>query len=592
MTVKEKLSLLREAMTEKDIQAVIIPSNDAHQSEYVPDHWKSREWISGFTGSAGTIVVTQDAAGLWTDGRYYTQGREELAGTSIELHEMDHQPGPQHIRWLTTQLSSGDRVSIDGNICSIATRNSAEKYLDPFGIDLITEADLIAEIWEGRKGFPKDPIFVHDVKYAGKSRAEKLALIREEMELKNADYHLITTLDDIAWTFNLRGSDVLFNPVFLSYALISKDEATLFVDGKKVSQEIGDELLQDNIRIEGYDEIIRVLNELREDDLLLIDNSTCSIRLYKAINCGVLHGKTIPRAMKAVKNETEIALEGKVMIKDCRALAKTFYWIEQSLKNDQAITEFDVVEKLAEHRAEESYYIGESFNAIVGYRGNGAIIHYRPDEKESATLKAEGILLCDSGGQYLDGTTDITRTFALGTPTKEEKRNFTLVLKGMIALTQARFPSGTTGGQLDTLARQFLWEQGLNFAHGTGHGVGFFLNVHEPPQGFAPPPSERGTTAHKEGMVTSNEPGFYKVGEYGIRIENLVVTEKDAVEGFLRLRTLTLYPIDIKMIDEQLMSSKEKAWLNNYHQEIWEKVGPLLEGEVKNWFELKCRPMN
>lgn len=592
MEIIQRIEDLRKAMKQAGVQAVIIPSNDAHQSEYVPSHWKSREWISGFTGSAGTVVITTEEGALFTDGRYYLQGEQELQGTGIKLHKMDNKPGPQYIRWLTEVLGSGDKVAIDYNIASIAMQHSAVKYLDPFDIELVGQ-DLIDQVWKDRPQLPLDPIFEHDVKYAGKNRKEKLQDIREVMKASNADHHLITTLDDIGWTFNLRGSDVEFNPVFVSYAMVSQKDATIYVDTAKVSTDIETKLRDDGIHIKDYHDIIADLNNLPEGDLILVDKNTCTIRLAKAINCEKIYGGTIPRKLKAIKNDTELAHEKAVMLKDCRALAKTFYWIEQSLKHNETITEYDVVEKLAEHRSEEALYVGESFNAIVGYRGNGAIIHYRPMPATSKKLEAEGILLCDSGGQYHDGTTDITRTFALGTPSDEEKRNFTLVLKGMIALTQARFPKGTTGGQLDTLARQFLWEEGLNFGHGTGHGVGFFMNVHEPPQGFAPPPSERGTTVHEVGMLSSNEPGYYKEGSYGIRIENLIAcVEDDKVEGFLKFDTYTLYPIDLKMIDDSLMTKSEKAWLNQYHHHIWDQMEPLLDGDLKRWFELKCRPMN
>lgn len=592
MRIKEKLDALRTCMKAHDVNAVIIPSNDAHQSEYVPDHYKSREWISGFTGSAGTIVVTLEEAGLWTDGRYYTQGRAELEDSTIVLHEMDKKPGPQYVRWLTTKLKEGDTVVIDGNICAVSTKNAIEKYLKPYHINLETNMDLIEEVWTDRARLPADEIFVHDSKYAGKTRLEKLESIREVMRQKLADHHLVVTLDDIAWIFNLRGSDVAFNPVFLSHAIISQDGATLYVHPDKVPINVREELESDGIGIKDYHEVIADLNALPEEETILIDNNTCTVTLNRAINAKTVTGNTISREMKAIKNATEIGYEREVMAKDCRALAKTFYWLEQQMKVGEPVTEFELGEKLAENRSQEELYIGESFNPIIGYKGNGAIIHYRAEEGNCATIRPEGVLLCDSGGQYQDGTTDITRTFAMGTPTAEEKRNFTLVLKGMIALTEAKFPEGTTGSQLDTLARQYLWEEGLDYKHGTGHGVGFFLNVHEPPQGFAPNNSERASTAHKIGMISSNEPGYYKVDGYGIRIENLLVVQQDKIEGFLSLETLTLYPIDIKMIDERLMSGKERAWLNNYHHYIYEKVGPMLDGEIKDWFELKCRPMN
>lgn len=592
MTVDQKIHNLREAMKSSDIAAIIIPSNDAHQSEYVPDYYKGRTWISGFTGSAGVVVITQDEAGLWTDGRYYLQGAQQLAGSCIKLHKMDGKPGPQYIRWIADNLPKGSRVSIDGDICALTFERAAQQYLDPKGIELDSTHDLLTDIWTDRPTLPMLPVYEHDTKYNGESRDSKMARIWNEVEDKGADYYLVTTLDDIAWTLNLRGSDVQCNPVFLSYLLLHRGGATLYVDQQKVSDGLAQTLLKDRIEIKPYKAIAEDLAQLPIESKLLIDPANCTLTLKNAAKCKTIEGSTIPRRLKAVKNKTELGHVRKAMEKDGAALAHTFYWIEQTLKQGNEIKETEVAHKLAENRKNMGDYVGESFDAIVGYKGNGAIIHYRAMPDTCASIKADGVLLCDSGGQYLDGTTDVTRTLAMGTPTAEEKRCFTLVLKGMIALTEARFPKGTTGGQLDTLARQFLWNAGLNYGHGTGHGVGFFLNVHEPPQGFAPPPSERASTVHEVGMISSNEPGYYQEGDFGIRIENLVVTTEDKIEGFLCHETLTLYPIDIKMIDERLMTSKEKAWLNKYHHEVWERVSPLLEGEIKAWFELKCRGMN
>lgn len=592
MSIKLRIEKLRESMKSHGIKAVIIPSNDAHQSEYVPEYWKGREWISGFSGSAGLVMITDDHAGLWTDGRYYIQAEEELKETGITLHKMDKKPGPQYLRWLRDNLQKGDKVSIDGGVCSVSTLQSAKRYLDPEGIELVTEIDLLDEVWNNRPSLPKNPVYVHDTKYAGQDRKERIAAIRKEVKEQKADYYLISTLDDIAWTLNLRGSDVECNPVFLSYLMLSEEGVTLYIDESRIPEEVKSSLDADGVSLAPYSAIISDLNTLAEHKKLLFDAANCSVSLHRAINCEKIEGNTIPRRLKAIKNETEIQHTRNVMVKDAVAVAHTFYWLEQEIKAGASIKETAVAEKLSYYRGQQENYIGESFSAIVGYKGNGAIIHYRAVPETCATIKNEGILLCDSGGQYLDGTTDITRTIAMGTPTAEEKRCFTLVLKGMISLTEARFPEGTTGGQLDILARQFLWNEGLNYGHGTGHGVGFFMNVHEPPQGFAPPPSERARTRHEAGMISSNEPGYYKEGAFGIRIENLVVCKKDKNDGFLSHETLTLYPIDIRMIDERLMTTKEKAWLNNYHNVVWERVSPYLEGEIKDWFELKCRGMN
>ncbi|MEE9439887.1 MAG: aminopeptidase P family protein [Saprospiraceae bacterium] len=592
MKIIDRVIALKSSMKRHGIDAYIIPSNDAHQSEYVAPFWKNREWISGFTGSAGTVVVTSDDSGLWTDSRYFLQGEQELQGSSIDLHKMTNQFEPQYLTWLVSKLSAGDVVGIDGSVCSMRQYFAIERILGSKGILINTSYDLFADVWQDRAALPSDMIFEHDVKYCGKSRSQKLDEIRAKMKLQNADHHLITTLDDIAWIFNIRGTDVEFNPVAVAYAIISQKDATLYIDRDKVPTDLLIKLKSEEINQLAYKDIIGSLNQLSEKDILLYDPSNCSVNLDKAINCQKVEGKTISRLMKAIKNPTELAHAREVMVKDGAAIAKTFYWLEQSLKNNLNISEADIADKLIEERSQMANYIGESFPAIVGYKGNGAIIHYRPMHDDCAQLKPEGILLVDSGGQYLDGTTDITRTIALGTPTKEEKRNFTLVLKGNIALSKAIFPKGTAGGQLDLLARMHLWQHGLNYGHGTGHGVGFFLNVHEPPQGFAGLNSERGTTIHQEGMLTSNEPGYYKEGAYGIRIENLVITVKDEFEGFLSLETITLYPIDIRLIDEGIFTTSEKAWLNKYHQEVKNRILPLLDGDIKTWFEIKCRGLN
>lgn len=592
MSINKRLSDLRKTMLNKGLDAYIVPSNDVHQSEYVAEHWNCREWISGFTGSAGLVVITADHAGLWTDSRYFLQAEMELEASEIELHKPKDRFAPEHITWLGKNLAAGSVVGIDGDLCTIGQFERYSEILAQTNKTLDTSCDLFDEVWKDRPDVPDNKIFEHDIKYAGKSRVEKINEIRSEMKDQSVDHHLITTLDDIAWAFNIRGNDVEFNPVAVSFALISIDATTLFIDDKKIPEQLKSKLNTDGIYIKPYHSILKELSELNESDTILIDRSATSVNLYNIINSKIIEGKTISTLMKGLKNEVELRHTREVMAKDGAAIAKTFYWIEQQLKNEKKVSEADVSDRLAENRSQMEDYIGESFPAIVGYKGNGAIIHYRPLHDTCKTLKSDGILLVDSGGQYLNGTTDITRTIALGTPSKEEKRNFTLVLKGNIALSKINFPKGTTGVQLDTLARMFLWNQGLNYGHGTGHGVGFFLNVHEGPQGFTGISSVRGKEPFQEGMITSNEPGYYKEGEYGIRVENLMVTTASDHDGFLEFETVTLFPIDIKMIDEAIFSKKEKAWLNKYHYHVLKMVEPYLEGDVKSWFELKCRPMN
>ncbi|MFT6782233.1 MAG: Xaa-Pro aminopeptidase [Saprospiraceae bacterium] len=592
MSINERLSDLRKAMQIKGLDAYIVPSNDIHQSEYVAEHWNCREWVSGFTGSAGLIVVTARHAGLWTDSRYFLQGEMELAGTAIKLHKPKDRFAPEHITWLNENLPKGAVIGMDGDLCTISQFKKYSELLKCTDKEFDISHDLFDKVWQDRPDIPLGEVYEHDIKFAGKSRVEKIEEIRKEMKNQGVDHHLVTTLDDIAWIFNIRGRDVEFNPVAVAFAIISLESTTLFVDHKKVLPELKTKLNSDGITIKSYGSIRETLAEIIDSQSILIDKSATSVNLYNAINCSIIEGATISTLMKGIKNEVEIQHTREVMAKDGAAIARTFYWLEQQLKHDKKATEAELADKLAENRSQMDDYVGESFPAIVGYKSNGAIIHYRATHDTCKTLKAEGILLVDSGGQYLNGTTDITRTIALGAPSKEEKRNFTLVLKGNLALSTITFPKGTTGIQLDPLARMFLWNQGLNYGHGTGHGVGFFLNVHEGPQGFTGLSSVRGKEPFQTGMITSNEPGYYKEEEYGIRVENLMVTIDSEYEGFLEFETVTLYPMDLKMIDEAIFSKKEKAWLNKYHYHVLKMVGPYLEGDIKSWFEQKCRPMN
>lgn len=592
MTIPQRLSSLRAAMLDNGLDAYIIPSNDAHQSEYVADHWNIREWISGFTGSAGLVVVTDSYAGLWTDNRYFLQAEKELKDTGISLHKPEDRFAPEHIQWLAENLTAGSTVGMDGDLCTVDQRKRYQKILAKNKLTLDLSQDLFDVVWSDRRTIPSRQIFAHELTYAGRSRSAKLSDIRAQMTEVGVQYHLITTLDDIAWIFNIRGSDVDFNPVAICYALIGIDAAILFIDANKVPNDLAIRLADDGVIMMPYGETVEHLAGIPRASRILIDQSTTNVTIADAISADIVDGKTISTLMKGIKNEIEVQHTRDAMAKDGAAIANTFYWLEQSLKTGEAITEADVADRLALERSKMELYMGESFPAIVGYKDNGAVIHYRPIQGSCNTLKPEGILLVDSGGQYLDGTTDITRTIALGQPSKEEKRNFTLVLKGNISLSRATFPIGTTGIQLDPLARMHLWEAGLNYGHGTGHGVGFFLNVHEGPQGFTGMSSARGREPLQVGMITSNEPGYYKEGEYGIRVENLMVTVASQHEGFLEFDTVTLYPIDLKLIDEAIFTKSEKAWLNSYHYKVLKQIRPYLEGDVKSWFELKCRPMN
>ncbi|MEY4902350.1 MAG: hypothetical protein RLZZ292_165 [Bacteroidota bacterium] len=587
------LASLRKKLSEHHFAAYIIPSSDPHQSEYVAEHWKSRRWISGFTGSMGNAVVTLDHAGVWTDSRYFLQAEKELPKNEFALHKLKVQGAAEHVEWLAETLPEGSVVGCDGKLFTVGQLRSMQKTLGAKGISVEYTKDLIGECWKkNRPSLPDNPIFEHDVKFAGRTRPQKLAQVREKMAEQDADFHLISTLDDIAWLYNIRGTDVESNPLAIFYAIVGRDTAYLFVREHKVPADIRKNLETDGVTVKDYDSVVSFLEVLSSETSILIDKQTTSIFLFNKIkNASVVYGDTPSTLMKAIKNETEIGHIRNAMIKDGVALTKAIMWLEATLPQ-RGIKETEIAQKLIECRGTQEGYYGESFDAIVGYKGNGAIIHYKPEEKTCATVRPSGILLLDSGGQYLDGTTDITRTFALSRPTAEQKKCYTLVLRGHIGLAMLQFPHGTKGVQMDILARQPLWEQALNYGHGTGHGVGFFLNVHEPPQGIITGIAARGTTVHEVGMLSSNEPGFYKVGEFGIRIENLILvreTVKNEYGQFLNFETVTLFPIETKLIDKKLLEKRELAWLNAYHEEVYEKLSPRLNEEEKAWLKEKCK---
>jgi Xaa-Pro aminopeptidase len=589
MNIADKLKSIRAIMAENNVDAIIIPSSDPHQSEYVAAHWQERAWLSGFTGSAGTVAITQKHAGLWTDSRYFIQGEMELKGTSFVLHKMINQFAAPWIDFLVDELPSGSTVAINGLMFSKSAVDSMKSTLSASNLNLLHRLDLVSQAWADRPALSMETVTLHETKYAGKSIDQKLSLIRVEMQNSGADYHLITALDDLCWTFNVRGKDVDYNPVAIAYAVIAKNDAHLFIHPGKLSKAASEALKTNHVAIHHYEHIIGFLNQLESGKSILTDPNLCSANLYEAINAKIITGTSIPKGLKAIKNEIECGHIRSVMKKDGAALAHTFYWLENILQNSEKVKETDVALQLIANRSQQKHYHNESFGAIVGYRENGAIIHYHPEPDTCKTILPEGILLVDSGGQYCDGTTDITRTFALSTPSDEEKKAYTVILQGMVALSMAKFPEGTMGVQLDTFARQFLWAEGMNYGHGTGHGVGFFMNVHEPPQGFAPNVSERGKTVHLPGMLSSNEPGFYKEGAFGMRIENLILCIPSATPGFLEFETVTLYPFEHALIDKNRLSKAEIQWINDYHKKVYAQVSPLLKGDVKSWFKEKCK---
>jgi Xaa-Pro aminopeptidase len=583
-------------MAQHDLAAYLISSGDPHQSEYVAPRWQTRSWLSGFTGSAGTLVVSADEAGLWTDSRYFIQGEEQLAGTGITLQRQQVPHAPEHVDWLAAELAPGQQLGFDGRVVSLSQARLLQRKLSPRGIRLSASYDLVDSFWDDRPEYPTSDVFAFAEKYAGQSRKEKLGAIQDWLNNNGVDALLLVALDDIAWTLNIRAADVAYNPVCLSYLLVNKEGAQWFVGTDRIDKKLGTALQDDGVAVANYAAIETVLREFPASQCLAIDPASLSYYFFECLAGKDLKERPSPvTALKAIKNKTEIGHYRQVMRKDGVALLRLFRWLEKELKT-RTVSEAEVGKRLAEFRAEQPLYQGESFPAIVGYKSNGAIVHYRAHEDSCAHLKNEGILLLDSGGQYLDGTTDITRTVALGSTTMEQRQHFTLVLKGMIALSRARFPQGTGGAQLDTLARQFLWQKGLDYGHGTGHGVGFFLNVHEGPQGFATSAvTSRGRTALQAGMVTSNEPGFYRTGHYGIRIENLILCNEDGSTDygdFLNFETLTLFPIDRSLMQLDMLTEQEKKWLNEYHQQVLDGLLPLLQDDAeRTWLRQHCQPV-
>lgn len=590
MTIKKRLEALRVAMKSEGVNALIIPANDPHQSEYVAAHWKVRAYFSGFTGSAGLLVVLADYAALWTDSRYFLQAETELEGTGIVLHKQQVQHAPEHVAWLCDLLPQDATIGVEGSLFSVQQIAYLQSYCTPKAIKIKDVERISSKVWADRPVLPDSIAYEHDVLYNGVHRDTKLANLRAGMKEKGADHYFISGLDEIAWMLNIRAWDIDYTPVVLSYLLVSADKATLFIRDYKVPPALKEKLKASGVSLKDYHAAGTVLNIIPRKETVFVDQNNFSWSFASSIRANLIKGTSLIMPMMAIKNETEIKHFRSVMVKDGIALTHFFNWLEKTIKNKE-LKETDVAKKLSGFRSEQALYKGDSFAAIVGYKSNGAIVHYHAEEETCATIKNEGMLLIDSGGQYLDGTTDITRTICFGTPTQEQKEHYTLVLKGNIALQTAHFPKGTTGVQLDVLARMNLWNAGLNYGHGTGHGVGFFLRVHEPPQGFAESTTTlRGSTALEAGTVSSNEPGFYKTGGYGIRIENLMLCVPSTKnENFLAFESITLFPIETKLIDLSLMSAKDIEWLNQYHQRVYAALSPSLEGEEKAWLWNKCQ---
>jgi Xaa-Pro aminopeptidase len=596
--VPTRLAALRAAMHQHGIAAVLVPSADPHLSEYLPAHWQARTWLSGFDGSAGTLVVTATEAGLWTDSRYFSQAEQQLAGSGIALMKERVADVPDHLSWLQQKLQRGDVLAVAGDSLSVNSQRQIERKLAVGGATVRIDLDLPGLIWPDRPALPQAPVFAHDPIYACVPRADKLARLREAMRAQRASHHLLSSLDDIAWLTNLRGSDVECNPVFLAHLLVEAEgRAVLFVDRAKLDDALAAELAADNIDIAPYDNLPGALGALTADDKLLLDNGRVVSAIATAIpaHTGRIEAANPSTAFKAIKTAAELDHIREVMRRDGVALVRAFRELEDRLAAGESLTELDVDALLHRQRSAQPGWIGESFATIAGYLANGALPHYRATPQSHSKLQAKGLLLVDSGGQYLGGTTDITRVLALGETTAEQRRDATFVMKGMIALSRARFPKGASGPQLDALARAPLWAGGMDYGHGTGHGVGYFLNVHEGPHGIRPPSPGGALVPLEPGMISSIEPGLYKPGRHGIRHENLaVVIEADRTEfgDFLAFETLTLCPFDRRALEPALLNPDERAWLDDYHATVRAALSPLLDGADLAWLDRHCAPLD
>ncbi|MCD0456469.1 aminopeptidase P family protein [Chryseobacterium sp. LC2016-27] len=589
MTSKEKVAALREEMQKNNVDAFIVYSADPHMSEYLPEEWQERAWLSGFLGSAGFVVITKDKAGLWTDGRYFTQAPIELAGSGIDLFKDGMEGTPNYIDWIISEIPANGKVAVNALATSHSNWELLYQKLNAKNLTLV-DSPLLKEVWKER-GIPsKNPIFVHPLDRAGKSVTDKISAIRQKMEEQEVTVHVISSLDDVAWTLNLRGSDVESNPVFLGYILITKNDAILFTDLEKMEVEARKQMDESFVKMMPYEEFYNHLRTIKNENVLVSPNSNQSIFEALKIDNKFVKAAVPGNLMKAQKNETELEGFRKVMVKDGVAMVKFLYWLTHNA-GKETMNEFSIGKKLREFRAAGENFVGESFGSIIGYKDNGAMMHYSAKSEGSKEVTNDASILVDSGGQYLEGTTDITRTLALGAVSEEFKTNSTLVLQGMIRLSMVKFPKGTRGVQLDAIARLPLWMHGKDYNHGTGHGVGSFMNVHEGPQNIR---KDMNPQELLVGMVVSNEPGYYLEGDYGIRHENLIAVKESetTIHGtFYEFETLTFCPFFKNDIVKEILSEDEINWLNSYHKTCEEKLVQHLEGEVKEWFLSLVSPL-
>ena len=582
------LEALRDLMRSKHIDAVIIPGTDPHQSEYPSEHWKFRDYVSGFTGSNGTAVVTLDDAGLWTDSRYFLQAAEQLEGSGFTLRKENIPGEPTVLEWLGEVLDEDAVVGVDGRLFSLIEANRIEMFCAQNGFMFAPDFGAAEAIWTDRPARPKNPAFVHDEALAGEDVDSKISRVVDALDAADADGLLITALDEIAWLLNLRGSDVDYTPVVIAFAYVSADERVLFIDSEKVTSEVKDHLKKYGVKIKDYDDIEKFLGKISSTATVMVDPNRVSDALGQAMICNKTYMASPVIALKGVKNECQIAGFRQAMLYDGAAMVRMMMWLEQNVAN--GITEMDVDRRLQQERAAYASNRGDSFHMIAGYKDHGAIVHYEATDESAYTLAPDGLLLIDTGGQYLEGTTDITRTISLGNPTAAEKHDYTLILKGHLALARAVFPKGTMGVQLDVLARGPLWNEGMTYLHGTGHGVGHFLGCHEGPQSIR---MEANPTPLELGMVTSNEPGIYKTGEYGIRTENLLLCvpacSNEEWGEFYKFESLTLFPYDTTLMDMDMLSREEVKQINDYHAMVCERLRPLLSADEAQWLEQKCK---
>ena len=590
--IAERLEALREELRREHLSAFVFPTTDPHNSEYTADYWKGREWISGFTGSAGTAVVTLKSAALWTDSRYFIQAAEQLKGTEFQLMKLKIEGTPTISEWIASELSTSDsqsstEIGMDGMVNTVAVvEKMKEELKQRGGITVRTNFDPLARIWKDRPQIPQSPVEIQPMELAGEETTSKLIRIRQALRARHADGMLVTALDDIAWTLNLRGSDVHCNPVFVSYLLIASDKATLYINKVKLTAEVRDYLKIQGVETANYSEVSKGLKDYFEYNILLDPDEVC-YTLYQQVTRNIVRGASPIATMKTVKNEREQQGFRSAMLKDGIAMVKFLKWLDENI-GKQTLTEISVSDKLESLRAEQPLYRGLSFDTIAGYEAHGAIVHYEATPETDIPLHAAGFLLLDSGAQYQDGTTDITRTIALGPLTEEQRRVYTLVLKGHIQIERCKFPAGASGTQIDILARESLWREGLNYLHGTGHGVGSYLSVHEGPHQFR---MEWKPAPLVAGMTITDEPGIYLEGKFGVRIENtlLIIPYKQTEFGqFLQFESLTLCPIDTRPIVKELLLPEEIAWLNDYHQQVLTTLSPHLDGEEKEWLKDAC----